>query len=129
VFAAVRFSLSSSSLLSSNVKVKIYINNLPVVLYGYESWYLTLREDHRLRVFENRALRGIFGPKRDEVTGEWRKLHNEELHILYSSPNINRPIKSGIMRWAGRVARMGEEIVQGFGGKARRKETTWKTKA
>jgi hypothetical protein len=63
----------------------------------------------RLRVFENRVLRRIFGPRRDEVTGEWRKLHNEELHILYSSPNIIRQIKSRRMRWAGQVARMGEE--------------------
>jgi hypothetical protein len=66
-------------------------------------------EEHRLRVFENRVLRRIFGPKRDEVTGEWRKLHNEELRILYSSPNIIRQIKSRRMRWAGHVARMGEE--------------------
>jgi hypothetical protein len=70
---------------------------------------LTLREEHRLRVFENRVLRGIFGPKRDEVTGEWRKLHNEELHYLYSSPNIIRTIKSRRMRWAGHVSRMGEK--------------------
>jgi hypothetical protein len=68
-------------------------------------------------VFENRVLRRIFGPKRDEVTGEWRKLHNEELHNLYSSPNIIRQIKTRRMRWAGHVARMGEESVQGFGGK------------
>jgi hypothetical protein len=61
---------------------------LPMVLYGYETWSLTLREGHRLRVFENRVLRRIFGPKRDEVMGEWRKLHNEELRDLYSSPNI-----------------------------------------
>jgi hypothetical protein len=79
-------------------------------------------------VFENRVMRRIFGPERDEVTGEWRKLHNEELHNLYSSPNI-RQIKSRRMRWAGHVARMGEECVQSFDGKARRKETTWKTKA
>jgi hypothetical protein len=78
-----------SRLLSRNVKVKIYKSIiLPFVLHGYETWSLTLREEHRLRVFENRALRRICGPKRDEVTGEWRKLHNEELHILYSSPNI-----------------------------------------
>jgi hypothetical protein len=77
----------SSRLLSRNVKVKIYKTIiLPVVLYGCETWSLTLREEHRLRVFENRVLRRIFGLKMDEVTGEWRKLHNEELHILYSSP-------------------------------------------
>jgi hypothetical protein len=68
-----------------------------------------IREEHRLRVFEKRVLRRIFGPKRDEVTGEWRKLHNEELHILYSSPDIIRQVKSRRMRWAGHVARMGEE--------------------
>jgi hypothetical protein len=76
-------------------------------------------------VFENGVLRRIFGPKRDEVTGELRKLHNEELHNLYSSPDIIREVKSRRMMWAGHVARMGEES----GGKARRKETTWKTKA
>jgi hypothetical protein len=70
---------------------------------------LTLREEHRLRVFENRVLRRIFGPKRDEVTGEWRKLHNQELHNLYSSPNIIRMIKSRMMRWAEHVACMGEK--------------------
>jgi hypothetical protein len=80
-------------------------------------------------VFESRVLRRTFGPKRDEVTGEWRKLHNEELHILYSSPNIISQIKSRRMRWAGHVARMGEECVQGFDRKAKRKETTWKAKA
>jgi hypothetical protein len=82
---------------------------LPVVLYGCETWSLILREEHRLRVFENRALRRIFGPKRDEVTGGWRKLHNEGLHDLYSSPSIIRIIKSRRMRWAGHVARMGEK--------------------
>jgi hypothetical protein len=70
---------------------------------------LTLREEHRLRVFENKVLRRIFGPKGHEVTGEWRKLHNEELHDLYSSPSIIRIIKSKRMRWAGHVARMGEK--------------------
>jgi hypothetical protein len=78
-------------------------------LYGCKTWSLTLREENRLRVFTSRVLRRIFGPRRDEVTGEWRKLHNEELHILYSSPNIIRKIKSRRMRWAGHVARMGEE--------------------
>jgi hypothetical protein len=82
---------------------------LPVVLYGCETWSLTLREEHRLRVSENRVLRRIFGPKRDEVTGEWRKLHNEELCNLYSSPSIIRIIKLRRMRWAGHVARMGEK--------------------
>jgi hypothetical protein len=100
----------SSRLLSSNVKVKIYKTIiLPVVLCG--CWSLTLREEHRLRVFENRVLRRIFGPKRDEVTGEWRKKHNEELHNLYSSPDIIRQVKSRRMRWAGHVARMGEERI------------------
>jgi hypothetical protein len=70
--------------------------------------YYTLREERRLRVFENRVLRRLFGPKRDKVTGEWRKLHNEELHDLYSSPTIVRVMKSRRMRWAGHVARMGE---------------------
>jgi hypothetical protein len=98
----------SSRLLSRNVKVKIYKPIiLPVVLYGCEIWSLTLREEHRLKAFENRILR-IFGPKRDEVTGEWRKLHNEELHNLYSSPDIIRK-KSRRMRWAEHVARMEEE--------------------
>ena len=73
-----------------------------------EIWSLTSREERRLRLFENRVLRRIFGPKRDGVTGEWRKLHNEELNDLYCSPNIFRVIKSRWMRWAGHVARMGE---------------------
>jgi len=73
-------------------------------LYGCETWSLTTREKRRLRVSENRVLRGIFGCERDEVTGEWRKLHDEELYDLYCSPNIVRVIKSRRMRWAGRVA-------------------------
>jgi hypothetical protein len=82
---------------------------LPVILYGCETWSLTLREEHRLRVFENRVPRRIFGPKKDEVTGGWRKLHNEELRDLYSSPSIIRIIKSRRVRWAGHVARKGEK--------------------
>jgi hypothetical protein len=78
-----------------------------LVLYECETWSLTLREEHRLRVFENRVLRRIFGPKRNEVTGEWSKLYNEELHDLHSSPSIIRIIKSRRMRLAGNVARMG----------------------
>jgi hypothetical protein len=78
----------SSRLLPGNVKFKYTKHNSATVLYGCETWSLTFREEHRIRVFENRVLRRIFGPKRDEVTGEWRKLHNEELHILYLSPNI-----------------------------------------
>jgi hypothetical protein len=101
-------SLLSSCLQSRHLKVKIYKTTiLPVVLYGCEAWSLTLREDHRLRVFENRMLR-IFGPKRDEVTGQWRKLHNGQLPTLYSSPDIIRQIKSRRMRWAGHVAHIGE---------------------
>jgi hypothetical protein len=82
---------------------------LPVVLYGCETWFLTLREKHKLRVFENKVLRRIFGPKSDGVTGGWRKLHNEELHNLYSLPSIIRIIKSRRMMWAGHVAQIGEK--------------------
>ena len=78
------------------------------MLCGCETWSLTLREERRLRVFENRVLRRVFGPKRDEVTVKWRELHNEELSDLYSLPNIVRVVKSRRMRWAGHVARMGE---------------------
>jgi hypothetical protein len=86
-------------------------------------------EEHRLRVFENRVLRRIFGPKRDEVTGEWRKMHNEELHNLYSSADIIRQVKANEVGGACGMRGRGEKSVQGFGGKARRKETAWKTKA
>jgi hypothetical protein len=91
--------LLSSRLLSKNTKIRVYRTIiLPVVLYGYENWSLTLREEQRLRVFENRVLRRIFGPKREETTGEWRRLHSKELNDLYSSPNIIRVIKSIRMR-------------------------------
>jgi hypothetical protein len=94
--------------ISKNLKIEIYKTIiLPVVLYGCETWFLTFREEHRLRVFEDRMLRRIFGPKR-EVHGSSRKLRNDELQNLYSSPNIVRVIKWRRMRWAGHVARMAE---------------------
>jgi hypothetical protein len=105
-------------------QVKIYKTIiLPVVLYGCETWSLTLREEFSLSVFENRVLRRIFELKRDEITGEWRKLHNGELHNLDSSPDVIRQIKSRRMRWVGYVARMGEarKMHRVFGGKARKK--------
>jgi hypothetical protein len=96
-------------LLSRNIKIRIHQTIiLPVVLYECETWSLTLREKHRLRVFENRVLRRIFGPKKDKATGDWRKLHNEDLHNLYSLPNIIRMTKSRRMSWTGHVARMGK---------------------
>jgi hypothetical protein len=105
-------------LLSKNTEIRVNRTVvLPVVLYGCENWSLTLSEEQRLRVFENRVLRRRFGPKRDKATGEWRRLHNEELNNLYSSPNIIQVIKSRRiiqviksrrMRWAGHVARMGK---------------------
>ena len=96
-------------LLSKDLKIKVYRSIiLPLVLYGCETWSLTLREEHRLRVVENRVLRRLFGPKRNGVTGEWRKLHNEELNDHYSSPNIVQMTKSRRMRWVGHVACMGE---------------------
>jgi hypothetical protein len=98
---------------------------LSVVLYGFETWSLTLREERRLRVFESRVLRKIFRPKRDEVTGEWSKLHNEELYGLYCSPTIVRVIKSRRMGWAGNVVRMGDR--RGVYRVLVGKETTWKT--
>jgi hypothetical protein len=98
----------SSRPISRNLKIKVYKTViLPVVLYRCETWFLTLREEHRLRVFENRVLRRIFGPKREE-DGSWRKLHNDEIHNLYYSLNIFRVIKSRRMRFKGHVARMGE---------------------
>ena len=101
--------LLSSSLLSKELKIKIYTTIiLPVVLYGCETWSLVLREERRLRVSENRVLRRVFVPNRDEVTGEWRKLYNEQLSDLYYLPNIVRVVKWRRMRWAGHVASMGE---------------------
>ena len=98
----------SSGLLSKNLKSKIYrTTDLPVVLYGYETWSFTLMEERRPRVSENRVLRRIFGPKRDEVLWDWRELHNEELNDLYSLRNIVRVIKWRRIRWVGHVARMG----------------------
>jgi hypothetical protein len=93
-----------------------FITNVgPALLYGCETWSVTLREEKKLRVFENRVLRRIFGSKRHEATGDWRRLHNGELNDLYSSPNIIRVIKSRRMRWAGHVARMGKrEVHTGF---------------
>ena len=120
--------LMSSCLLSRNTKIKIYRTIiLRVVLYGCETWSLTLREERRLRVFENRMLRRRFGPKTDEMAGELRKVHNEELNYLFLS-NIVRMIKSRRMSLARNVACMGRvECIQGFGGETRVKETTWKT--
>jgi hypothetical protein len=100
--------LLSSSLLFKNLKIYRTIH-LHVVLYECETWSLTMREERRLRVSKNRVLRRVFGPKRDEVTGEWRRLHNEELNYLYSLPNIVRVVKSRRMRCAGHVACTGEE--------------------
>ena len=95
--------------MSRNLKIKIYRTTiLPVVLYGCVTWSLILREERRLRVFENKVSKRIFGSKRNEVTGEWRTLHNEELRDLYSLPNIVRVVKSRRMRLVGHVARMGE---------------------
>jgi hypothetical protein len=107
------------SLLYKNIKIKIYRNLLfPVVLYGCETWSLTLREERRLRVFEDRVLRRIFGPKRDEVTGEWRKLHNEERNDLYSSTITitGDQNKKNEMGWACSIYVGEDRCIQGFGG-------------
>jgi hypothetical protein len=119
--------LLSSRLLSKNLKTKIYRTIiLPIVLYGCKAWSLTLREECRLKVFENRVLRRVFGPKRDEVTGEWRNLHNEELNYLYSLPNIVRVVKSRRMRCAGHVASMGEgKVCTGFWWGSQREGDHW----
>ena len=104
-----------------NYNIAIYCKNCTKHV-GCETWSLTLREERRLKVFENGVLRRIFGPKRDEVTGEWRKLHNEELNHQYCSQNIVRVIKLRRMRWAGHVARVGERSIQGFGGETRERD-------
>ena len=104
-----KMSFQEYCLLSKNIKIKIYRTIiLPFVLYGCEIWSLMLKEERRLMVFENRVLRRIFGPKRDEVTRDWKKLHNEELNDLNSSSNICRVIKSRRMRLAGHLARIGQ---------------------
>jgi hypothetical protein len=118
----------SSRLLSKNVKITLYKTiDLPVVLYGCETWSLILREEYRLRVFENRVLKIIFGPKKDEVIGGWRKLHNEELHNLYLSPSVIRIIKWGTIRWAGHVTQIGRTGLRiGFWWKSRKEGDHWK---
>jgi hypothetical protein len=117
-------SLLSSHLLSINLKVRIYKTIiLPAVLYGCKTWSLTLRDEHRLRMFQNRVLRRIYGPKSDEVMGEWRTMHNGELHNLYLSPDIIRQIKSRRMRCVGHVAHMreGRNVYRVLMGKPERK--------
>ena len=122
--------LSSSSLLSKNIKVQIYGTIiLPFALYGCNTWSSTVSEEHRLKVFSNRVLRKEYGPMRDEVTGHWGRWHNETLYDLYSS-NI-WVIKSRRMRWAGYVAHIGKRRVayRILVGRPELKETTWKTRA
>jgi len=123
--------LLSSRLLSKNLKIKIYGTIvLPVFWYGCETWSLTWREERGLRVFESRVLINVFGSKRDDVAGEWRKIHNEELRDLYFLHNIVRVVKSRRMRWAGHVARMGEGtgMHRVLVGKPEGKRPLWKTR-
>jgi hypothetical protein len=122
----------SSRLLSRNLKVKIYRTIiLPVVSYGCETWSLTLRLEHRLRVFEKRVLRRIFGRKRNDITGEWRKLHNEELYILSSSQDTIRQINSRKISWVEQVACMGggRNLYRVFWWKRQKEKISWNTKA
>ena len=118
-----------SSLLSTNTKIKIYRTIiLPVVLHRHEMWSPTLREKHRLWVFENRVQRRMLGAEREKVTGERRRLNNEELHDLYSSPNFLQVAKSTQMRQVGHMAHMRRgEVHTGFWLGTLRKEVTWKT--
>jgi hypothetical protein len=115
------------NILIEYVKIKIYKTIiLPVVLYGCETWSLRVRKEHRLRVFEKRVLRRILGPKRKEVTGGWRKLHNEELHNVCTLPSIIRIIKSRSMRWAGRVACTGRRRIHvGYWWKIQKERGHW----
>jgi hypothetical protein len=122
--------LLSSSLLSKNTKIKIYRTAiLPAVLYGCGAWYLTLREEHRLRESKNRVLRKMFGPKLDKITGEWRRPHSEKLCHLFSSPNIIWVLKSRRKRWEGHVALMGDRrVVYGvLVGRPEENEAMWMT--
>jgi hypothetical protein len=112
--------------LPKTVKIEIYKSIvLPVVLYGCETWSLTLRAEHTLKESENSVLSRIVGLKRDEIISGWRKLHNEDLHNLYPSPDIITTTNQRRMRWEGHVEK---ECILDFGGEARRKETTEKTK-
>jgi hypothetical protein len=117
----------SSRLLSKNVKIKVHKTAiLPAIWYGCETRSLILRKEHGLRVFENRVQRKIFGPNRGQIIWGWRKLHTEELHNLYSSPDIIKMIKSRRMRWAGHVACVGRKICTRSWWEARKKKTTRK---
>jgi len=120
------------SLLTKNLKIRIYRTIIfPVVVYGCGTWSLTLQEERRLRVFQNRVLWRIFGHKRDEVTGEWRNLYNEEFNDLYSSPSTVQLTKSRRMRWTGHVALMGKMrgVYRVLVGKPVEKRPLWETQA
>jgi len=134
MLAIIRCRIFLSSSLPSKINIKKYMYRaaiLPLVLYECEIWSLILREERRLRAFENRVLRRIFGPKRGEVTGEWRKLRNKELNDLHSSPNTVRIMKFRRTRWAEHVARRCESrgMYRDIGGETWKENTTWKTEA